>query len=288
MRCSLKEIIYFICNRLPIYLYGRYIGRNLVRVHWGRGLNNFGDCLQPDTLKHYGLTPYYVSSLGKADIILAGSILQLVPSDFSGYIVGTGGDCMSYKFPNAKIIGVRGKLTKSNIKEPVNTQEIVLGDAGLLMSLIYPENVIKKYELGIIFHFVDESGDCAKLYKDRFRNLNVKFINVCQHPNIVIKEIKQCKAIISSSLHGLIIADAFQIPNVRIVDRKTMPTAFYDYKFNDYYSSLNIKSAVVEIDGWENLEDLLSNTTLKPKEKIDKLVLSLDKSMKDISAKFKK
>lgn len=40
---------YFFCT-LPRIIWGKLHG-NLVRVHWGRHLNNFGDCLTPDILK---------------------------------------------------------------------------------------------------------------------------------------------------------------------------------------------------------------------------------------------
>ena len=81
MKYHYSELLYFFANRLPKLIYGKYFARNLIKVHWGRGLNNFGDCLQPSILKHYGLTPVYVPSMKQADVILAGSILQLVPSD---------------------------------------------------------------------------------------------------------------------------------------------------------------------------------------------------------------
>ena len=42
---------YFFCT-LPRIIWGKLHG-NLVRVHWGRHLNNFGDCLTPDILKYY-------------------------------------------------------------------------------------------------------------------------------------------------------------------------------------------------------------------------------------------
>ena len=61
MNIQVKEILYLLFIRVPFYILGKY-RKNHVKVHWGRGLHNFGDCLQPSTLKHYGLTPYYVTS----------------------------------------------------------------------------------------------------------------------------------------------------------------------------------------------------------------------------------
>ncbi len=283
MYTKIKEIIYLLLVRIPMYLWGKYIRKNVVLVHWGRGLNNFGDCLSPDILKHYGLTPVFVPQK-KSDIVLAGSILQWIPSDFSGYIVGTGGDDKQYNFPNATILAVRGKLTLKNIQN--KKSNIKLGDPGLLMSYVYPNKIKKKYRLGIIQHFVDSDTEVIRLWKKHFGK-DVLFIDVLQSPSKVINEIKQCAAIASSSLHGLIIADAFHIPNVRFVDRKTMPTYFYDYKFDDYYSSLSVSNSLIEVDGSETVDFLIDSTTQKPIEKITKLQESLNSIMLELSTKLK-
>lgn len=278
-KSTILEILYLLFNKFPLIVKGK-IEKNLIYVHWGRGLHNFGDCLQPDILRYYGLTPVYVSDINRSDVVLAGSILQWISPKYSGYIIGTGGDSMKYFFPNAKILAVRGKLTLSNIQG--DTSHIKMGDPGLLMSYVYPQACKVKYRLGIIPHFVDKDGDIIKKWKETF-GPNVLFIDVLKSPRRVINEIKQCAAIVSSSLHGLIIADAFHIPNVRFVDRKTMPTSFYDYKFDDYYSSIDCESRVMEVDGSETVEKLQSFTTVKPITKIKFLQENLNEIMIDFA-----
>lgn len=287
MRYSLKEIVYFFTKRLPVIIYGRFVTKNLVKVHWGKGLSNFGDCLQPDILKHYGLLPVYVPSLYKSDIILEGSILQLVPLDYSGYILGTGGDKQTYSFENATIIGVRGKLTMANFTPPINSS-IILADTGLLVSKIFPNELEKIYDLGVVFHFVDEDTSLAQMYKEKFRNENILFINVRQKPKKVINQIKSCKAIVSTSLHGLIVADAFHIPNKWIINRQTMPTYFFEYKFYDYYSSLGIEQTPYEVNGNETAIQLISSVSVKPFQIIEELISSLDVEMTKIARLFKR
>jgi pyruvyltransferase len=283
MRDNFSEILYYIFIRLPKMLKGKFL-HNIIKVHWGRGLNNFGDCLAPYILSYYGLTPVYVPSLAKTDIVLAGTILQLLPSSYSGYIIGTGGDKKDYVFPNASILAVRGELTQNNLR----LSSVKLGDAGLLMSYVFPQPVKKKYDLGIIPHFVDENDLKIKLWRSRFANEKVLFINPLEKPERVINKIKSCNHIISSSLHGLIIADAFQIPNNRFINRNTMPNDFYDYKFNDYYSSLGIRGTFIEIDGQETLEKLIMGTNLKPENKIRSLTVDLNHIMINIAVAFKK
>ena len=68
---------------------------------------------------------------------------------------------------------------------------------------------------------------------------NAKFINVKDDPIAVLTEIAQCRCILSSSLHGLIAADSFHIPNLHIVfsDRPLGD----GYKFDDYYSAYDVQ-----------------------------------------------
>lgn len=287
MKLSIKEICYFLFVRLPNIIIGKYIKKNLVYVHWGRGLNNFGDCLQPDILRHYGLTPVYVPDSRRADIILAGSILQWLSPEYDGYIVGTGGDKMIYSFPNAKVLAVRGKLTLNNFKHN-NGCDIKLGDPGLLMPFVYPKKLTYKYKLGIIPHFVDTNEKFIRMWKNNWQKENIIFINVLQAPHKVIEQIKQCQCIISSSLHGLIIADAYNLPNVRIVNRNTMPSVFYDYKFDDYYSALNCESIYVEVSGNETIDEMINYTTLKPIERVKKIQCDLNEIMLDFARLFKR
>lgn len=287
MKYQFKEILYLCFHRLPNLLIGKYLKHNLIYVHWGRGLNNFGDCLTPYILKYYGLTPVYVPNANKSDIILAGTILQWITQDYCGFIVGTGGDNQQYNFPKAQILAVRGKLTRQNIR---NAKHVIqLGDPGLLMPYVFPpENKCAKYNLGIIPHFVDKNEDFIKKWKKRFKNENVIFIDVLDSPKNVIYKIQQCEYIASSSLHGLIIADAYHIPNIRFVSRKTMPDSFYDFKFDDYYSSIGTQCDYIEVTGDETIDFLIQSSTVKSIETIDSLKKNLNTIMNNVCINFKK
>ena len=116
-------------------------------------------------------------------------------------------------------------MTLSNLKQ--RKEDIRLGDPGILMPLIFNEDVNRIYRLGVIAHFVDMDSPKLTLWQQKFSN-DTLFINVLKDPKDVITNIRKCDAIASSSLHGLIIADSYGIPNIRFVDRNTMPTTFYD------------------------------------------------------------
>jgi pyruvyltransferase len=272
-----KEIFYAVFNKYPSWIKGIILG-NAIKIHWGRSENNFGDCLAPYILRHYGYTPVY-SQQQDSDIVLVGSILQWIPKSYKGIIFGTGGDNELYNFPNAKIIGVRGKLTLRNIRTE-KIGNIILGDPGLIVNKVFPKPVKKEFYLGIIPHFVDEDHEKIISLKKKYGE-NVLFINVLRDAKKVIEDIKKCEYIASSSLHGLITADAFDIPNIRFVIRETMPTYFYDYKFDDYYSSLNTKIDEIELSGNESVEDFILKCKSHSKE-VEKLQIGLDNLFKNL------
>ena len=258
-----NEVLYLIREKLPS-IGKAIISQNGVYARWGK-FPNFGDQLTPLLLNYYGFTPIYSQykpSYGhKADFICVGTMLQLTPSDFSGIILGTGMDNVTKEFPKATILGVRGKLTRDNLN--IKDKKIILGDPGLLVSYIYPENIKKKWVLGIIPHFMDKNETIVQKWKDKFGD-NVTIIDVQQSPKKVITVIKQCSNIISSSLHGLIVADAFDIPNIMFTIRNNplRPTND-DHKFKDYYSALGIDFKLLEPNGDENLDELINKTSAK-------------------------
>ena len=87
------------------------------------------------------------------------------------------------------------------------------------------------------------NGSGPKIPKEKVEELmkqypGSKFINVKDNPLQVVKEIAKCRYVLSSSLHGLIVADSFHIPNMYLVfgDRLLGD----GYKFDDYYSAYGI------------------------------------------------
>jgi pyruvyltransferase len=255
-----KEFIYLILVRLPQTIIGKLKG-NLIYTHWDRSLNNFGDCLSPSILKHYGFTPVYCQR-DKSEIVLAGSILQWVSKDYKGIILGSGGVNKKYEFEKATILGVRGETTKRNIG--YTTNELVLGDPGLVMNYVYPKKIKKKYDLGIVPHFLDFNREEVQFLIKALSNKKILLIDVLKNPEEVINNIKSCKAIYSSSLHGLIIADAFNIPNARFFIKDTQPLE--SFKWNDYYSVLNSVDIPYELIGHTSYEDIINRMRLHSEE----------------------
>ena len=180
------------------------------------------------------------------------------------YIWGTG--FISYKShddklykKNMKFCALRGELSKKRIEKLLNhnLDNVVLADAGILASLLLEQKIEKKYDIGIIAHYKEKDDPIF----DKLRNQydNSIFIDVQDTPINVITKIASCKHIISSSLHGLIIADSLHIPNVHIiVSNKLLGDGF---KFDDYYSAYGLKHNFIDVNkqdapSIEEIEDM--------------------------------
>ena len=70
---------------------------------------------------------------------------------------------------------------------------------------------------------------------------------------VTITEIAQSEMILSSSLHGLIIADAFRIPNKRIYF--TEAPLGSGIKFDDYYSAYGVMAPAHRIKSVEDVPE---------------------------------
>jgi pyruvyltransferase len=138
------------------------------------------------------------------------------------------------------IQAVRGPLTREKfLREGIKCPEIY-GDPALLMPRYYFPKVKKQYKYGIIAHYVDVNNPWVQKYK----NIpDVKIIDITHkdetelYSHRFINELLSCDIIFSSSLHGLIAADAYDIPSHWIeLSDKVIGNGF---KFHDYFMSVN-------------------------------------------------
>lgn len=114
-----------------------------------------------------------------------------------------------------KIYAVRGpKSREIYMRHGVDCPE-VYGDPAILISQLLPRKKSNKYLFGIIPHYVDKSSNWVVDQKNKYGD-QVKVINVEGGILDFINDVVSCEYVVSSSLHGLICADAYGIPNVRI------------------------------------------------------------------------
>ena len=105
----------------------------------------------------------------------------------------------------------------------------------LLAEIYKPRPTGKRYKLGIIPHYDDFDNPALQNLKT---DVEVLFIHMEGYKDWLglIDDIASCDYIASSSLHGLIMAEAYNIPNLWIeVSGKLMGGHF---KFHDFFLSI--------------------------------------------------
>lgn len=173
------------------------------------------------------------------------------------------------------ISSVRGNLSKAILEKIYGNQwDIKVGDAGLLASELVREKLSKKHTLGIIPH--DRERDELK-YQELHRKLkNSIIIDVRGNPLEIVKTIAECECIVSSSLHGLVVADSFNIPNKWA--KLTNNILGDGFKFHDYYSAFNLKEHVLDL----NIVDTIDIDRIKAEYQVTNTIVNelKDKIMK--------
>ncbi len=140
------------------------------------------------------------------------------------------------------IRAVRGPLTRQYILEELQvTCPEVYGDPGLLVPKFFPELTKPsepRHNHLVVAQHVDELY--IRRYPERFREFNVL---LCQRPDrmpwrAVVQEILASQFVIASSLHAIIIAEAYGIP-ARWWYNDLLPSfrSAGHFKYNDYYLS---------------------------------------------------
>lgn len=206
-----------------------------MKLYYWNQKKNFGDLLGPLLIKKFCRLDSEWSTARDAHLVIVGSILEHLSSEYSGVIAGCGKlhSTSKFSFHNSKVLAVRGPLTAIDFKG-----DIVLGDPGLLADELVGEQD-RIYNLGLVPHWTDKELE----HNPIFKNFDPKIIRVDDDPLEVIRQIGQCKKIVSSSLHGIIVADAFGIPRRVEISPIALARPKQEgglFKWRDYSASIDL------------------------------------------------
>lgn len=256
---GIDNVLNWIWKNVSYQEYLRY-KKTLIKTH-GIGLYyfntwpNFGDLLNEDILSSIFKMDFEFCSFQNADLCALGSIFDklVTNSNISDddkkmqnecevnkpiHIWGTG---LMFDYDNVEQIGVRpfiihalrGEKTRKRLSDLLGENiSCVLADPGILAPMLV-EPCEKKYNVGIVPHRWDKGEKIFERMLEYYPNSRI--IDVQNQPEQVLKEISSCEYIISTSLHGLIVADSYGIPNCWCeISDKVIGKGF---KFHDYFSS---------------------------------------------------
>lgn len=145
------------------------------------------------------------------------------------------------KFDTLDVRAVRGPLTRDYLLKRGIAVPEVYGDPALLLPYFYKKELLQKTDKKpfiIINHMNDDMAQYA--------GYEQHLVSPMQYPGSFIEAIVNSERVISSSLHGVIIAEAYGIPAV-----------FYDsnsgesmFKYEDYYQGTG-RQAIPRTDNIE-------------------------------------
>lgn len=216
-----------------------------IKLFWWRGQNftNFGDEMNPFIVEMLTSKKIVKALDFNVDLFAVGSVLHR--TQFKNlnllktlkkekiYVWGSGTlEPIDLKYKHKIDVQlVRGPLTAALFK---CDKEMIYGDPGLLCSERWNVSVQKKYKWGLIVHHEQYQKEWVKKLKNKESVLFIDITN--DNLKEIMVQINQCEFIASSSLHGLIVADSYEIPNYWLWDDNLHRGG--DWKFLDYFLSV--------------------------------------------------
>jgi len=213
----------------------RLLGRrkprsNVELFHWQpkSGAQNFGDHLSHVVVSR-NLARYEIlmdeTVVNARRLLAIGSVLHFAQDNDVIWGSGVNGkvDDRMHTFKHLDVRAVRGPLTRDYLMQRGVEAPAVYGDPALLLPMLFPSRFCRspKREYGFVPNLHDLTIPVNGCH----------LISPLLPWNEVIEEILKCDFVIASSLHGLIVAEAFGIPAcyLRLSETESM------FKFEDYY-----------------------------------------------------
>lgn len=241
---------------LNIDLYKKYCNSDAIVLKYWDYESNWGDSVNPYLIEKLTGLPVVSSNRvfnfkHKIELLGVGSI---VIGNIANYVIWGSGifseNTKLYNKPKA-VLALRGHYTLKRIRE-TGADCNLFGDPALLFPQIFPDNKVKKYKYGIIPHYKDKQSK-AILQLEAAKRDDALIIDIQSGIEEFPSQLLQCENIISSSLHGIILADAYGIPTCKALFSDKVFGG--DFKFLDYYSGVGIHS-LTTIDLQNGIEDL--------------------------------
>lgn len=222
--------------------------------NYGDNLNNlFFPFLYPNSTLTKPNIKWKVGNIIPNDAIVGiGSVLGAWKG---GVICGSGsidGKPLNGNIPH-EVRFVRGPLSREVLlKENIECPEIY-GDMALLLPLIMKTKRNIRHRLGIIPHYIDFKLPIV----NKLRRMGVHVIDIMNYESFqsFVDEVASCEFILSSSLHGIIVADAYNIQVHHVILSNRVIGG--DFKFRDYYASVGREYYTIDLR-MERIEDILS------------------------------
>ncbi|WP_194852168.1 polysaccharide pyruvyl transferase family protein [Nonlabens antarcticus] len=176
---------------------------------------------------------FYIKNVWQPVYVTIGSILEHVGRHC--IVWGSGINHRDSQIANATFMAVRGPLSRKRLLDLGYNCPEVYGDPALLLPRFYQPKGQKQFKLGIIPHISDYK-QVSEMYNG---SQGIKVIDFNTNDiEQTTDELCSCEQIISSSLHGVIVAHAYGIPAVQV---QFSHRIYGDgVKYHDYFLSVGL------------------------------------------------
>ena len=230
-----------------------------VRKRRGPFAPNFGDAL----------SPLVVSLLTGRRVVYANDPVKLVAlgSIFfalqDGDVVWGAGlarrEHVSYAASAREVMyrALRGPATARLLRSRGVACAVPFGDPAILLPLLIDNDIAPQHEIGVVPHW-SQFPD----FEREIRDPHVKLIDVCDSFDDVARAILSCRLVLSTSLHGVILAESYGIPAL-LVFYGGQPRGD-DTKYIDYFESTERDLHARSITRIPDITRLASETSRVP------------------------
>jgi len=204
-----------------------------IRLFWWQGVANFGDALSALIVAHMARRRVIHAGPASCELLAIGSLLQVMRRNYhepradgvrpwiwgAGVLHPTPADFLD----NVQVALLRGPVTAAILK--VKTD--VFGDPALLSPMILGDLPERRDRIGLVVHHsqLDDPALLALTASEPALDL----IDVRDDPVEVSRKIASCAHVIASSLHGLVVADAFGVASTWLDPGTQSRLKYLDY-----------------------------------------------------------
>lgn len=238
---KIKENLKLLLRPVLVNGFVFYENKTIRHENWGDDINYYflREIIQRPILIYSRISLAYRLKL-KNYLVIGSTIDMLCKENTEVWGAGIIDEIKTLRIKPRRVHAVRGPLTRKKLLEQGVECPEVYGDPALLISRYYKPNVKKKHLIGFIPHRSNLESingftiDGARLSERK----EVLVIDLSKYEKWtdIVDQICSCENIISASLHGLIMAEAYKIPNLWIEFGK--PLIGGHFKFHDFFLSI--------------------------------------------------
>lgn len=237
-----KLLLLFHMNNNYILFTSKKAEKNKVNINYCHDFKNVGDNISPVLVKY--AAEYYNIDINKTvsktkHLFAVGSIITAGAQDCTVWGSGLLNTSILNRLDKREIDfrAVRGPVSRAILMDRGFQVPEVYGDPALLTPKFYNPQVDKKYKVSLITHMNETKNSLP----DKIHQINI----VTDDYKEFVREIKSSELVISSSLHGIIFAEAYGVPAI-LLKPKTDMLKYFDYYFSTNRMSFPIANSIEE------------------------------------------